>query len=845
MAVSPSRDGFWRMTIDSVDGAASRDQVSPSDFATALSKRLVALQTAQLAIDHPPMTACLLDMNGEILRSIELQATPDDNDADNSATSAERIRRPKSPRKLLSSFLSSTGAGTQTSSLLRKDLPALPPPPRPQSMFMPPPAAVPSKPPSRESRPSSNEQTTPHSLSSKTSTAQLSNPYKKLEDTLCTYMLALQARKGNIVGRSLKMRATADELAVNELYNSLLEDPNMMVLAAQTTVDVLFAAFEKFLNVAWREQIGQVVPLAVFQDIQSKAETLFPADFDEYFRSVLSKFAPQNQRAFKGVMKLLADLLDGTGNDGDRGILTAAFAELLVTEGNPRDYIALIDRFVDDTDTDFGEPVDHSQVFGDAPGSAHKRARSVNSASITSNTSSLRKKFGFSTLSRENNKSEQESKVASVWRTLSKSTRGDASPASSISKATLHRSQSTEMAARRPISQDGPPTMSSISAQQPSVTSPLTAQNLGLSTIGEHPSFIPTGPPKKKRRSSLSDLKALEATPQKSPLWSSPSPRRPPFVSKPFEDKSLPASPMPSTPSSKGGSGRFGSPTRETPRSRLPSSFRKENSPGGNKAYNATEQRPMSSSNKPDEVVITARPTSGIPTLAPKTAPAQKASSPMPLRNGLSERPGAGNIIKRPSPQPEKVDRPPTATISDAATPKKLRMQSPQKLRERLHNEQSAISAAQNSLQDELSKIGDELAATPSRAGSVRASQPRRTMDLAQRVLKVEAQLPAQIDELNARVREIQSDMATSLVVSETKCRKLDELYREANGENEALYARFNDELGRILKSVKGGEGVEECKRLLRESQEEAAGLRREAGRLRREVVGLRSQLRE
>ena len=182
-------------------------------------------------------------------------------------------------------------------------------------------------------------------------------------------------------------------------------------------------------------------------------------------------------------------------------------------------------------------------------------------------------------------------------------------------------------------------------------------------------------------------------------------------------------------------------------------------------------------------------------------------------------------------------------------------MQSPQKLRERLQNEQSAVAAAHTSLQDELIKIGDELTSTPSRLGSVltqtsptrpsRSSTQPGTMDLAQRVLKMEGQLPKQMEDLNTRIGVIQSDLASSLGVSETKCKKLDELYREANGENEALYTRFNDELGRILKAVKGGEGVEELKKKLKESQEEAAKLKRETGRLKRENVGLRAQLKD
>ena len=875
IALSPMRDGHCRVTIDSIDGVASRDLVAVADLTSLIGKRLAAFTASRFAIEEPSITACLLGKFARTIASLDLHVRHSDQDEDQrQAAIDERLRRPKSPRKLLANFLASTGPGSQPPGFMKKDLPPLPPPGQlPRTRLA---EQMPSKPPSRESRPSSKEQATPRSLACMRSTDQLSNPHKRFEETFSAYVLALQSRKGNIVGRSLKMRATADQLAVNELYNSLLEDPNLMVLAAQATVDVLFAAFEKFLNVAWREQIGQIVPFAVMQGIQMKAETLFPTDFDDYFRATLSTLPPQNQRAFKAIMKLLADLLDGTGNDGDRGVLTAAFAEVLVTEGNPHEFIALIDRFVDDTETYFGEPLEEAQRSGDGPGSIHKRARSVNSASISSNTSSLRKKFGFGTLSRTNSKSEEESKVASVWRTLSKSTRGgEASPMNSMTRATLARALSTEIDVRgtslRPASQDGPSLKPSAFDDVAALTGPASTQNLGLSTIGEHPSFIPTGPPRKKRRSSLSDLKAMNES-QKLQSWMSPSPQRPILAQRQTDDKSLPASPMPSTPSSKGGSGRYGSPLRETPRSRLPSSFRKENSPADKAFGMVAPLRPRDSSKQLDEVIITSRPMSSIPTLAPKTASPHKAPSPAP-RVGLSERAGAGNIVKRPSPPPEKAYKPAvTAVLPPQPTPtKKLRMGSPQKLRERLQNEQSSLAAAQTSLQDELSKIGDELTATPSRIGSIRASrttpsshnvrhsanlaagtgitgisssQPS-TMDLAQRVLKLEAQLASHIDTARARLDAVQAELSASLTVSETKCKKLDELYREANGENEALYARFNEELGRVLRAVKGGEGVEELRRKVREGQEEVGRLKREGGRLKRENVGLRAQLRE
>ena len=46
-------------------------------------------------------------------------------------------------------------------------------------------------------------------------------------------------------------------------------------------------------------------------------------------------------------------LLDASGNDGDRGALTATFAELLVNEGDPHVYISLLDRLVEDFDLFF------------------------------------------------------------------------------------------------------------------------------------------------------------------------------------------------------------------------------------------------------------------------------------------------------------------------------------------------------------------------------------------------------------------------------------------------------------------------------------------------------------
>nr|OQO17288.1 hypothetical protein B0A51_16488 [Rachicladosporium sp. CCFEE 5018] len=836
-AVALQKGGACRVSIDSVEGAAGYDLVSNVDVVPYICRKLASLAACHFSIASSALTGALLEYTADALQSIDLSIHVEEATAVPKLPTREDSQRyrPKSPVKMLSSFLASAGPGSQPPSM-KKDLPSLPTP------RMPPPQYIPTapKPPSRESRPVSKESRPPMSVHSMRSTEILPNSqavstHKRLEDTLSTYMLALQARKGNIVGRHLKLRASAEPLAVSELYNGLLEDPNMMVLAAEAPVDVLFVAFEKFLNNAWKDQVGPVISHTLLQEVQAQAETLFPIDFDRYFKTALATLTPQNQRAFKGIMRLLADLLDGTGNDGDRGILTAAFAELLVTDGNPRDFIALIDRFVEDTDTYFGEPLSEAQAQSDVTASGHKRSRSVtNTGSVGSNTSSLRRKFGFGGLSRENSKSEQDSKMTSVWRSLSKSTRGE-SPSGSISRGTLHRSQSTDIDARvslRPVSQDGaalrkPPSLDEVAP----LSSQSTALNAGLSTIGEHPCLIPkSGPPKKKRRSSLSDIKALSAT-QKSPAWSPPAQRRQLPVASPFStiDKSLPNSPMPSTPSSRGGSGRFGTPLAGSPRPRLPASFRKENEPPSKALSYSPEKtadspRPKTSAGPPlDPSISPLRQISNIPTLGSIKASASPYRTGT-IRSGLSERPGLANIIKKPSPEPEKARAPtlggiPAAITASPSPTKKLKVQSPVKLKERV-----------GSLQNELDRIGEELG----------TGNSTKNIEVAK-----------QVAALAAKVEELRGLVTGSITVSEAKSRNLDTLYREANSENEALYARFNDEMGRIFKAVRaapgsaGVGGVEELKKQLREAQEESGKLRRENARLKREGAGLRAQLKE
>jgi len=191
-------------------------------------------------------------------------------------------------------------------------------------------------------------------------------------------------------------------------------------------------------------------------------------------------------------------------------------------------------------------------------------------------------------------------------------------------------------------------------------------------------------------------------------------------------------------------------------------------------------------------------------------------------------------------------------------------------LRERLQNEAKAISTIETSLQAELSKIGDELSGL---AGENRKPQPsasaryaagagslsRGTAGVGQytvtadlkalenKVKALESRIPILVGDLSKRVELVGNTVSDSLAASEKKNKELEELYKDAAAENEALYARFNEELGKVLRRVKGGqgEGVEELRQRMQDAEGEAARLRKENARLRRENAGLRALVRD
>ena len=184
----------------------------------------------------------------------------------------------------------------------------------------------------------------------------------------------------------------------------------------------------------------------------------------------------------------------------------------------------------------------------------------------------------------------------------------------------------------------------------------------------------------------------------------------------------------------------------------------------------------------------------------------------------------------------------PLITPNKTGTPK-LRLQNPQKLRERLQSEAKAINDAEASLQDELSKIGEEMAKFT--AGSPTRVLSLEVKNLQKSVSVLESRIPEIVKELTTRNDSIKVDVEKSLQASEFKVKGLDQLYKESSAENELLYEKFNGELGKIVKAIKGKgkDDKEDLVQRLREQSEETARVKRENSRLRREVVTLRTLL--
>lgn len=681
---------------------------------------------------------------------------------------------------------------------------------------------------------------------------RLENPLVRLEQTFTGYVACLQSRKGQFVGRLLLNRSAADELTVNDLYNRLIETPYDLMASADVSAETVFVTFEKFVRIAWREQMGPVMSTQHLDLLLERASRRVPGEFGDFVRYLFNDMAPQNRRAFTALIKLLGNLLDGCSNDSDRGALTLAFAELLVDDGSAHNYINLLDRLVEDCERIFEDP--HAALASSFERScayeSMNSTRSYKSAngSLTSNTSSLRRKFGFDNLLRQNSKNEGDR--PSMWRTLSKHGRHPANGESlSLGRSAANRSQSIDIGVptvpsklRRPGPHDRPRVAGAfddLHVRPPSVHRPGSSHRLesGLETIGEPETEVlePPQPLRKKRRSSLSDLKNLmdTATLEEPP----PMPLK---ISKQTSEKfnSAPRIPAPSkiptTPSSRSSASRSSaSRSSASPPSKIPATPKSQSlrTPRA-RGPPATEPRePLQSM-----FATPHPPSSSAPLVRRKHAKTLSTSNIPSLKPTRLPMSGGGY-----SPATTDLSRPSTST-NGRSSAQRLKLQSPQRLRERMESEKKAIEDVGSGLKTELSRISQDMAkvnnATPrSSTGDVRK--------LTSSVKGLEERIPYVLQELDQRQKAIQVDMEATVKASEAKVKAIDQMYKEAMAENELLYEKFNSELGKIVKALrgKGREDGEELVAKLKDSSEETAYVKKENARLRREIVSLRALL--
>jgi len=256
-----------------------------------------------------------------------------------------------------------------------------------------------------------------------------------------------------------------------------------------------------------------------------------------------------------------------------------------------------------------------------------------------------------------------------------------------------------------------------------------------------------------------------------------------------------------------------------------------------------------------DEVVIT--------TYSPRKRTNLQSTIPT-LKSGFQEKPnlvaGTQSAKRTPSsPQKLKLQSPqkvsPSHPIpSPLSSPQADRYTNNQQLRERLNNEQKALTGVESALTAELHNMSDQLSTltlapsnttiptpTPTTLRTSSLPPTLQTLTTSLQTLQTHT-LPTALSTLAARLTSLQADLDTTLQAHERKVKVLEELYRQANSENELLYGRFNDELARVSDGVQAGNGVEELRMVLGQREAEIGELRREVGRLRRERVGLRGK---
>lgn len=152
-----------------------------------------------------------------------------------------------------------------------------------------------------------------------------------------------------------------------------------------------------------------------------------------------------------------------------------------------------------------------------------------------------------------------------------------------------------------------------------------------------------------------------------------------------------------------------------------------------------------------------------------------------------------------------------------------------------MNNEKKQISSAENVLKDELSKIGDELAqirigprGTKSHTSST-INSSTTTEDirrLSSRLTKFESQTTSTLSNLTKKYDALNNTFQTTMAKREQEVKGLDKLYQDVNEENDVLFERFNDELGKVATAMRCGDAEKELLRLLTKTREQEGLMR-------------------
>lgn len=682
-----------------------------------------------------------------------------------------------------------------------------------------------------------------------------------LEKTLSNYVLALRARKGNVVGRVVTNRAHANDAAVNDLYNSLLENPMNHEKPAQAPVDVLFASFEKFLNHGWKDKFGPLIDASTLRQMQTKSEILGPLEYDEYVTEVLGSASPQNRRALEAVLDLLADLMKGTTNDADRGGLTAALVDMIVNEPQSYKFIPIFDHLISDREVvlERGGRADNHVVMQSSLNSSSRHDASYPSGSLGSKASSLSRRLGFGSLRRENSKvdgNKSSSTLRSAWSRT-------ALVPDANTKSSILRTKSVDLGNNSPsqyrLQSRDRTHMSGLSEQlEPDV--PKTGRSHEENGQSRPRDNEILAAQKKKRRSSLSDLNELLQKPGATPLWMSSKPRaipRPPQKSPPTSQTQSPTKAKEVSVPTQTKAKEATIQASFVPVVRPLNELKENRAPLGSRPPTFPQPRtmmmeqptfdPFNASNQVVMGVATAgKPVARSPSGIPRN---YRSPSAMPIRKGvLSERIASGNTP--PPPVPAKG----SSKLVENVSPTKTSLhQSPSKLDERLQAQQVSIAGTKNSLETELFKIGEELSALRTEKPAIHAStnattsgSPQRReqqliTNLSTRLRALETKVPHLIGNLERQTGALESDYKSSMQVSQRHVRGLEAKLREATAENQALYARCDKELENVFAQVNLGQGGAAMQAKLNEALHDASRWRKLAQKLTRENIELKA----